>query len=221
MKAFPAAVVFDMDGLLFDSEALYRDAFIATAADGGHALKIDHFIQLVGRPWSANRLTLQDYLGPRHDPDAFQAEWMCRYGQIRHSIELKPGVLELLAWLDRAGIPRAICTSSGHDDVQHNLLAHGLSSRFNTIVASGDYSRGKPFPDPYLRAAEALGVTPSNCLALEDSYNGVRSAAAAGMQTVMVPDLLPANEEMRSHCQFVARDLHEVRAHLDRIGTGR
>ena len=82
------------------------------------------------------------------------------------------------------------------------------------LVAQGDYAAGKPAPDPFLRAAERLGVAPELCLALEDSHNGVRSAASAGMMTVMIPDLLEATEEMRGLCRAVARDLHEVRLFL-------
>lgn len=89
-----------------------------------------------------------------------------------------------------------------------------MVGRFDAVIASDDDTRGKPFPDPFLRAADVLGVVPAECLALEDSYNGVRAAAAAGMQTVMVPDLLPATAEVGALCTFVASDLHEVCAYL-------
>jgi beta-phosphoglucomutase-like phosphatase (HAD superfamily) len=83
--------------------------------------------------------------------------------------------------------------------------------RFEEIVAHGDYDRGKPAPDPFLKAAERLGVEPRLCLALEDSHNGIRSASSAGMMTVMVPDLLEPTDEIRALCIFVTRDLHDVR----------
>ncbi len=95
--------------------------------------------------------------------------------------------------------------------MQHHLGAHDLGDRFHHIVASGDYAAGKPAPDPYLLAAARLGIEPRFCLALEDSHNGVRSAAAAGMMTIMVPDLLEATDEIRGLCTFVVRDLHMVR----------
>ena len=82
-------------------------------------------------------------------------------------------------------------------------------------MASGDYARAKPAPDPFLTAAERLGVAPQDCLALEDSHNGVRAAHAAGMMTIMVPDLLDATEEMQTLCVRIARDLHEVRELLE------
>ena len=81
-------------------------------------------------------------------------------------------------------------------------------------MASGDYTAGKPAPDPYLMAAKRMGVAPGLCLALEDSYNGVRSASAAGMMTIMVPDLLDPTDEIRGLCTLIANDLHAVRGLL-------
>jgi HAD superfamily hydrolase (TIGR01509 family) len=125
---------------------------------------------------------------------------------------LKAGVVELLDFLDEAGLPRAIATSSRHEDVQFNLGAQGLLDRFETIIARGDYSRGKPYPEPFLKAAERLSVAPESCVALEDSYNGVRAAAGAGMMTIMVPDLLPPTAEMEGLCVSIVDDLHKVGA---------
>ena len=215
MLAHPAALVFDMDGLLFDSEALYRDAILAAARELGHDFTLEDFLRLVGRPWAVNRIALQEHIGPAGDVEAFRSAWARHYQARRGTLALKPGVTELLDRLDALRIPRAICTSSGRDEVEHNLTLHGLAGRFDALVAAGDYARGKPAPDPFLRAAESLGVAPSDCLALEDSHNGVRAAAAAGMRTIMVPDLLPATEEIGLLCDRVAADLHEVRRLLD------
>src|SRR5215510_5372713 len=100
-------------------------------------------------------------------------------------LSLKPGAIELLDTLDDLRLPRAIATSSSHQTVQHHLTAHNLVGRFHEIVGHGDYAGGKPAPDPFLKAAERLGVEPRLCLALEDSHSGVRSACSAGMMTVM------------------------------------
>jgi HAD superfamily hydrolase (TIGR01509 family) len=124
-------------------------------------------------------------------------------------LQLKAGVVELLDDLDALGLPRAIATSSTHASVERQL--GGMTGRFQAVVAHGDYARGKPSPDPFLTAAERLGVVPSACLGLEDSHNGVRAAHAAGLMTIMVPDLLEATEEMRGLCVAVAETLHDVR----------
>lgn len=210
----PAAVIFDMDGLLFDSEALYRDALLAAAAGLGHQFTHDDFVKLIGYPWPVNRVTIQNHIGPERSLDEFHAAWMLRYEALRPSLALKPGVLEILALLDELGLPRAICTSSSHGTAAHHLALHGLTDRFKAVIASGDYAQGKPAPDPYLTAAAALGVAPEDCLALEDSHAGIRSAAAAGMRVIMVPDLIPPNEEIQSLCHLVLPSLHEVRAQL-------
>jgi HAD superfamily hydrolase (TIGR01509 family) len=212
-----SAVIFDMDGLLFDSEALYRDAIITAAGELGHPFTVADFLKLVGRPWTINRATLQQHIGPTHNPDTFRAAWMRKFEDMRASLALKAGVVAMLDWLDERGVARAICTSSTHADVQHKLGLHALTGRFDAVIASGDYVEGKPSPDPYLRAAEMLCLDPADCIALEESHNGVRAASAAGMQTVMVPDLLPATDEIRALCKLVAIDLHEVRAYLSSL----
>jgi len=210
------AVVFDMDGLLFDSESVYRDAMMATARDAGFEMPNDLFLKLVGIPWAGNVTLLVDHYGPDFDHEAFRKEATRRFHLVADAeICLKAGVIEILDALDRLKLPRAIATSSRHETVQHHLGQHGLLSRFDAFVAQGDYARGKPAPDPFLTAAARLGVAPQDCLALEDSHNGVRAAAAAGMMTVMVPDLLHATDEMQTLCVRIARDLHEVREMLE------
>jgi HAD superfamily hydrolase (TIGR01509 family) len=126
-------------------------------------------------------------------------------------VALKAGVVEILDYLAEAGLPCAIATSSGMAAVQRNLGPGNLVDRFSALITKEVHSRSKPHPEPYLKAAEALGVAPSDCLALEDSHNGVRSASSAGMMTIMVPDMLDPTEEMHSLCVRIARDLHEVR----------
>jgi HAD superfamily hydrolase (TIGR01509 family) len=208
----PTAVVFDMDGLLFDTEALYQEAILLAAAEGGHEVAIEIFKRIVGVPWTQSRAMLLSHFGETFPVDAFQETWVRHFWVIAETrLELKPGVLELLDTLDGLRLPRAIATSSSRRTVERHLTAHHLLGRFNEIVGHGDYERGKPAPDPFLRAAERLGVDPQSCLAMEDSHNGVRSASAAGMMTVMVPDLLEPTDEIRGLCSFVARDLHEVR----------
>lgn len=208
----PHAVIFDMDGLLVDTETVYRDAMIGTAQDLGRDMPPELFLKLIGLPWIQNIHLLEAHFGPGFDADAFRIASHERFHELAAvELSLKVGVVEILDRLDELGLPRAIATSSRHEDVEHHMGAHGLRHRFDTVVASGDYARGKPNPDPYLTAAERLGIAPELCLALEDSHAGVRAAASAGMMTIMVPDLLDPTEEMRTLCVRIARDLHEVR----------
>ena len=208
----PAAVIFDLDGLLFDTESLYQEAIMTAAGELGHDITPAIFRTMIGRPWAQTRAFLLKHYGSSFPVDELLATWHRHFDVIVETrLAVKPGVLELLEALDTLGLPRGIATSSSHKTVQHHLGAHDLTGRFHQIVASGDYAAGKPAPDPYLLAAKRLQVDPSLCLALEDSYNGVRSASAGGMMTIMVPDLLEATEEIRALCTFVVRDLHMVR----------
>ena len=212
LPRMPAAIVFDMDGLLFDTETLYQEAAAAAAAEGGHDINSGIIFRLIGLPWPQSRALLRDHFGESFPVDEFEAAWLAHFWRMADThLPLKPGVVELLDALDALRLPRGIATSSSHRTVQHHLSAHDLADRFHAVIGAGDYTSGKPAPDPYLKAAERLGVAPSLCLALEDSHNGVRSASAAGMMTVMVPDLLEPTAEIRGLCTLVATDLHEVR----------
>jgi HAD superfamily hydrolase (TIGR01509 family) len=206
------AVVFDMDGLLVDSEVLIRDLMMAVAADQGTHLPNEVFVRMVGLPEEGSDAVAQAHFGPHFDLAAFNREVDERaYAAIQAGVPLKAGVVELLDHLEAASVLRAIATSSSHASVQSKLAPSGVLARFDAVVAAGDYPRGKPNPDPFLVAAERLGVAPELCLALEDSHNGVRAAHSAGMMTVMVPDLLEATEEMHEKCVTIAESLHHVR----------
>jgi HAD superfamily hydrolase (TIGR01509 family) len=208
----PIAIVFDMDGLLFDTEALYLEASQLAAAERGQDVAPGVLTQTIGLTWAQTKILLLEYFGQAFPIDDFIADWLSHFNSIASTrLVLKRGVLELLDLLNELGLPRAIATSSSQQTVQHHLAAHNLQDRFHYIVGYGDYSTGKPAPVSFLKAAERLGVAPRLCLALEDSHNGVQSASSAGMMTIMVPDLVEPTEEIRKLCTLVAPDLHAVR----------
>jgi HAD superfamily hydrolase (TIGR01509 family) len=210
------AVIFDMDGILFDTESLYEKAALAAANELGFEMTTEFFRSTVGSPWIVIRGQLLEYYGPTFDADKLFATAMRLFDEWTETqLALKPGVVELLDLLDDLRLPRAIATSSPHSTVQRHLKAHDLARRFHHVVALGDCARHKPAPDPFLLAAERLGVEPAYCLALEDSHHGVQSAAAAGMMTVMVPDLLPPTDDIRALCTHIVEDLHGVRLLVD------
>jgi HAD superfamily hydrolase (TIGR01509 family) len=213
------AVVFDMDGLLVDTEALIRDIYIELAAARGVSVPEQVFHQMIGLPNAASDAVARAYFGPDFPLEALHADVNTRiHAACEVGVALKSGVIELLDHLDAAAVPRAIATSSSHAAVQRTLGPSGILPRFDTVVAAGDYARGKPNPDPFLTAAARLDTAPEDCLALEDSHNGVRAAHAAGMMTVMVPDLLEATDEMREKCLAIAESLHHVRDMIGRPG---
>ena len=207
----PRAVVFDMDGLLIESERLYRDSFLAASEEGGHGMRVETYQKVCGSPWDVITGTIFADYGADFPIDSFRDAWLRHLGvMMADGVALKPGVTEIVDLLDSLDIRRAIATSSRHDSVTRHLGPHDLLRRFDTIVARGDYTEPKPAPMPYLTAARRLSLDPGRCLTLEDSYSGVRSATSAGMMTIMVPDVAPPTEEMREKCVAVASDLNMV-----------
>lgn len=208
----PQAVVFDMDGLILDTEVLYRDAFMAVAAEHDLDLPLSVFLSLIGLPRESSHAILRGHFGASFALEPLLDVVRERFRDMAATgLRLKPGVVELLDLLDEMALPRAIATSSGHEAVHHHLTMLGVFERFPTVIARGDYDRGKPDPQPFLKAAHALGMDPALCVALEDSSNGVMAASGAGMMTIMVPDLIEPTDRLRALALHVARDLHEVR----------
>jgi beta-phosphoglucomutase-like phosphatase (HAD superfamily) len=211
------AVVFDMDGLLVDTETVVFRAMQRAAAAIDGEMPFATFQRMVGLQHAASDLILIDHFGEGFDLDVWSAAVSEHFqAELGAGIALKSGVLEILDLLDAVRMPRAIATSSSLAAVRQSLGPHGIVDRFSALITRDVQTHGKPHPEPFLKAAEALSVDPSDCLALEDSHNGVRAAAAAGMMTIMVPDMLDPTEEMQSLCIRIARDLHEVRDLLER-----
>jgi len=209
------AVVFDMDGLLLDTEALYRGAIFAACAAQGHQM-VDHVhLSLIGAPKDLGDEKLTGYFGPTFDLDRYHLACEEHFdGLCATEVPVRPGVIDLLSVLRDAAIPMAVATSTARPKAEAQLKKAGIFQNFDVLVTRSDVARGKPHPETFLKAAARLGVDPSNCLALEDSHNGVRAAAAAGMSTIMVPDLLPPTPEIAGLCVGVLQSLDDVRIRI-------
>ena len=213
------AVVFDMDGLLIDSEVLVRAGVRRAAARLGHDFPDALYASTMGCSDTVYLASVREHFGPDFPMQAYlEAEAAEIAASLAGGVALKAGVVELIDHIDRLGLPSAVATSSSRASAEKHLGQHGLWDRFRTVVAREDVTRHKPHPAPYLEAARRLGVAPTACLALEDSHNGVRAAHAAGMMTVMAPDLLHATEEMQGLCLHIVEDLHAVRGLLGERG---
>lgn len=209
------AVVFDMDGLLVDTEAVVYRAMQQATVGIADEFPMSTFLQMVGLPNQAGDEIVRNHFGVGFDLTTWNAAVSMHFREeLAAGIALKAGVFEILDHLDEIGMPRAIATSSSLESVRASLGPHSIVDRFHALITRDVQNNHKPHPEPFLKAAAALGVDPADCLALEDSHNGVRSASSAGMMTVMVPDMLDPNEEMHSLCVRIAADLHEVRALL-------
>lgn len=215
------AIVFDMDGLMLDTERTGLRAYDLAAAELGLELPESTYLALVGRPARDSCRILASLL-PAHYP--IQALFT-RAGQLymqlveSGSIPLKAGVFELLDFIDARGLKAAVATSTERHLAIKKLAGPGLLQRFQTIVCGDDVPRGKPYPDIYLEAANRLGVSPGSCLALEDSIAGIQAAQAAGMTTVMVPDLIAPTEEVRHSVHAIVETLEHVIELIETLST--
>lgn len=218
----PRALLFDLDGLLIDSERLARDAILATARSLGHAMDEDRFLAMVGVPEDGNRRQLAGWFGADFPYDAFQAAYRAdmRARLDGGPMPLRPGAEALVGWGAATGLPMAVVTSTRRARAEQHLAEAGLRGALAFLVSRDDVVRPKPDPEPYARAIARLGLPAATCLALEDSPHGLASAAAAGAMAVMVPDLLPPTDADRARATAIAPDLHQVRAWLaDRAGA--
>ena len=203
------AVLFDMDGLLIDTEAVYLDALQAAARSMRVEMPLAFCHSMIGIPGLECNAMIQEFYGSAFRLDEFNGHFSQHVDKtLETHVPVKPGAVELLDWLGARGLPRAVATSSRAVTVQRHLGRAGLLDRFQAIAARDHVERGKPYPDIYLEAARRLGVAPERCVSLEDSNNGILAAHAAGTMAIMVPDILQPSPEVRAKCLVVVPDLH-------------
>ena len=210
------AVIFDMDGLLLDSEAIAFAAFRETCEHFAVGDQSHVFMQCIGTNAELGDRVLEEGLRGKADPLAFGRRWEENYLRATTDapIPLKPGVTELLDALQAARVPLAVATSTGSPRARQKLHDAGILTAFQAVVGGDQVARSKPHPDIYLEAARELGVTPGHCLALEDSENGVRAALGAGMTVIQIPDLVEPSPEFRRLGHAVLESLHDVYDHV-------
>lgn len=205
-------VLFDMDGVILDTEKLYARFWQEAANALGYPMTYDQALGMRSLNPQAGQAKLESYFGPGIDRAAVRdkrVELMDAYIDV-HGVDLKPGIVELLDVLQVRGIPCAITTSSPKGRVERYLQPLGIYERFDQICTGYEVKHGKPAPDIYLYGAESLGLRPEDCLAVEDSPAGIESAFRAGCMPVLVPDLDGATEEMRSKLFAEAESLLDV-----------
>jgi len=212
----PQAVIFDMDGLLLDTESLairtWTDAVGTTGVEFDFAL----LPMMIGRNYRDSRAILLAHYGADYPAEKLTAACLAAFDAIiaREGISLKAGVVELLDWLETQNIPSAVATSTRGERARAQLLQQGLFARFATLVGGDEVAHGKPAPDIFVEAAFRLGVSVEHCVVLEDSEPGVRGAIAAGIAPIMVPDQHPPSAALLATEMLVLPSLVEVAAHL-------
>jgi len=211
----PQAVIFDMDGLMLDSERAITTCLHHAAEELGHDIEPDYWLGMVGKGDAACRAMLAARIGEA-PATLLLARCHALYDAVvAKGVPLRPGIMELLDLLVARGIPRAVATSTRRPLALRKLEAAGLLPRFDVVCTSSDVAHPKPAPDIYLLAAAQLRVAPAQCLVLEDSPTGVRAALAAGMTPIQVPDLLAPDEEVRALGHRIVASLAEAQRLLE------
>jgi len=213
----PRAVIFDMDGLLVDSEPVWAIAEGALLAERGKQWDLEIQRPLIGMRMRDFLVGIRSGYGLSDTVDELVAELIGRMTKlVPTTVVPRPGAPELLDYLLARESPCAIASSSPMPIIDAVVAARGWDRYFQTHVCGDDVVYGKPAPDIYLEAARRIGVPPEECLALEDSSNGARAAVAAGMVTIAVPDLShTTHEAFAVITPYVFDTLHGVQAALE------
>ncbi|MGR5237510.1 HAD family hydrolase [Vibrio alfacsensis] len=211
------AAIFDMDGLLLDTERVCMQIFKEACEVQNLPFHEQVYLSIIGRNAAGIEAIFRKAYGD--DLKRLHQEWRTRYNAVvqHQAIPVKDGVIELLEWLKSQGIPIAVATSTVNEIAKKKLELAGLSEYFDNLTTGCEVTHGKPDPEIYLLAAQRLSANPLQCLAFEDSNNGVRAAVAANMVTYQIPDLVEPCEEVRGFGHAIVTSLHDVLLHLKQI----
>ena len=210
-------VLFDMDGVVLDTEKLYCRFWREAAMALGYPMTVEQAMGMRSLSARAGQIKLESYFGPGVSREVMKqkrVELMDAYVAV-YGVEAKPGIGELMDELKRRGIRTAITTSSPMDRVRRYLQPLGLADKFDCLCSVYDVAQGKPEPDIYLHGAASVGLSPDECLAIEDSYAGILSASRAGCLTVLIPDLDEPTPEMLIPLYACCERLTDIPALLD------
>ena len=206
------AVIFDMDGVLIDTEKHYNAAWCQAATEAGFPFTREHALMLRSCEAKEDEKLMQGIFGPSFDYYAIRERRreLVRERLAQYGLEKKPGVEETLRFLRAKGIKTAVATATALDITKSHLTTIGVCDLFDSIVSAKNVAHGKPEPDVYLYACEQIGERPQDCMAVEDSPNGIMAAYRAGLRTVMVPDLTQPDEELTKYLYACVNSLSDL-----------
>lgn len=206
------AVIFDMDGVITDTESLLVKYWCQAANEMGFPMEPKHAIEIRSLAGKYTEPLLKGYFGDSFDYKAVRARRMelMNADIAQNGLKKKKGLDALLDYLGQHGYKRAVATATDYERASSYLKMLEVFDRFDRIICAAMVENGKPKPDIYRFAAAQLGLDPSECIAIEDSPNGVISASDAGCHTIMVPDLTQPDEELMSRLFRKCDDLEQV-----------
>lgn len=217
------AIIFDMDGLLLDTERLFLKAYTQAANELGVDLPEALYLQMVGHRADASQAILKAGL-PDSAPvqEIIDSARRTYFSLLEKGVPLRPGALAVLEYCNQRQLPLAVATSTHHALATSKLERAGLLDLFVSVISGDQVEMGKPAPDVYLKAADTLSIPPKECLVLEDSPPGIQSAKAANTMAVLIPDLIPVNDDSRRDAAVVFESLvqflHMFRAAMQSQG---
>lgn len=193
------ALLFDLDGLLFNSERVVQRSWNQAGQEMGYGKIGEHIYHTMGMNYEKRKEYFSKVFGQDFPHDKFRARTRVIFAEIaqKEGIEIKEGAKELISYAKQMGYKIAVVTSSSQDYAEGILKSQDIYKYFDGVVCGNMVTRSKPDPEPYQKAAALLGIRPEYCIAFEDAPAGVQSAAAAGIDTVMIPDMIQPDEETR------------------------
>ncbi|MGX6443235.1 HAD family hydrolase [Neobacillus sp. K501] len=205
-------VIFDMDGLLFDTEPIYYKSMKREIEKIGYDFPFDTYKLLVGIPDLESDEILQKKYGEQFSIQQVIEAYHAGFKEIikNEGLMIKPGAEKLLDFLDEKGIKKCIASSSNLEIIKNFLSITGLTNRFDFYVSGEEVERGKPHPDIFLEACHRGNAEPKECLVIEDSLNGLKAAVSAKIKCIIVPDLIDPTEEMQQNAFKIVSDLEKV-----------
>lgn len=212
-------IVFDVDGVLFDTERLTQQTWRAVSREMGWPQVGEAYLEFVGQNRTDIFRKMVEMFGQEFPKESFMkiCSAFSQARMERDGVPIKPGVREILTFLQERGVPTALATSTGRPRTERRLEMTGLAPYFSAVITGDRVTHSKPDPEIYLLACEALGTAPEHTLAIEDSRNGILSASRAGMPVIMVPDMIPPTPELEALILRKCGDLNQVRAFLAQI----
>lgn len=214
-----SAAIFDMDGLLLDSERIALKTFEETCEILNVEYDMSIYFKCIGTNNEKTREILVNGFGPAFSYEDFTELWFQKFEKesIDRPVPLKDGAERLLKKLKSISMPLSVATSTAHDDAVHKLRKANILDYFSFVVAGDQIENCKPDPEIYIKAASRLGEDTERCIAFEDSENGVKSAVASGMTVIQIPDLVQPSNEIKALGHLIFKSLNDVCDEFDTI----
>lgn len=209
-------VIFDMDGVLFDTERLYQNVWKDYAAQEGFKLKDEMLRRLRGTNGLEMEAILRQWLPDKDPQNVMETLFKWSRERLKNEVPIKIGAKEILDYFKANKFKIAIASSADLDMIHNNLKKSGFEDYFDVITSSSEVERGKPSPDIFICSAKRLGLAPNECYVIEDSINGIHAAHAANCRPIMVLDLTLPNSETKALCTGIYSNLLEFKNNLEK-----